>query len=286
MSLITLTSDMGHRDHYLASIKGFIYKNCPGVTLIDISNEVSPFNVLQAAYFVNNCFPDFPDETIHLILVSSVPRLNLAQPELSQFPCVMRYQKQFFISNDNGIFSLLLKENQPEYIYRIEDAYASPNAMRFPAKNILAKLACQLGNGEKVERLGEKTEMYTKAYAKNPVVDELSIRGSVIHIDHYGNVISNISEDLFKQVGKNAPFTIYFRKEEYHIKTIHSSYSEVPIGEKVAFFNTNKTLEIAINEGTEGNGGGASSLLGLKKDDVIRIEFTPAGSKLTLESLL
>lgn len=285
MKIITLTSDMGHRDHYVAAVKGYIYKRCEQVNVIDISNDVKAFNILQAAYFINNCFNDFPDGTIHIIAVNSEPVINFGQPDQGEFPCIVQFQNQYFVSIDNGIFSLILKDKAAQAIYRVEDMLSSPAALRFPTKNILAKIACELANGADPAELGEKVISIRKALAFNPVLEENIIKGTVIHIDHYGNIISNISEELFKKVGKDTPFTIYFRKKEYYIDIISTTYNEVPEGEKVALFNSNGNLEIAINKGVEGNGGGANALFGMKTGDIIRIEFHPRGSKATIDNL-
>ena len=147
MSIITLTSDMGLQDHYVGALKGFILKQCPNAVLVDISHHVQPFNILQASFFVQNCINDFPEGTIHLIAVNSEPVINFGRPEDGKFPSIMKYKGQYFVSTDNGIFSLLLKDALPEKIYRIDGAVSSPDALRYPAKNILAKAAAQLANG-------------------------------------------------------------------------------------------------------------------------------------------
>ena len=276
---------MGLQDHYVGALKGFILKHSPNAVLVDISHQVQPFNILQAAFFVQNCIADFPEGTIHLIAVNSEPVINFGRPEDGKFPSIMLFKGHYFVSTDNGIFSLLLKEAEPEKIYRIDGAVSSPAALRYPAKNILAKAASQLVNGISLDEIGEEVSHFNKAFAVNAVIEENLIKGSVIHIDHYGNAITNITEELFKRIGKDEPFTIFFRRKEYYIDEISLSYSDVPEGEKLALFNSAGYLEIAINKGVSGNGGGANSLFGLHVNDVIRIEFTPRGSKSTLESL-
>lgn len=285
MSIITLTSDMGLQDHYVGALKGFILKQCPNAVLIDISHHVQPFNILQASFFVQNCINDFPEGTIHLIAVNSEPVINFGRPEDGKFPSIMKYKGQYFVSTDNGIFSLLLKDAIPEKIYRIDGAVSSPDALRYPAKNILAKAAAQLANGISLDEIGEEVEHYNKAFAVNAVIEENLIKGTIIQIDHYGNAITNITEELFRRIGNDEPFTIFFRRKEYFIDEISLTYSDVPEGEKLALFNSAGHLEIAINKGVSGNGGGANSLFGLHVNDIIRIEFAPRGSKSTIESL-
>jgi S-adenosylmethionine hydrolase len=133
--------------------------------------------------------------------------------------------------------------------------------------------------------LGEPVDSCKTASDLIPVVEPNLIRGHVLHVDIYGNLITNITEDLFRRIGGHEPFTIYFRSKDYFIDKIHDSYNEVPHGERVAIFNSNNLLEIAINMGVHKNGGGANTLFGLKERDIIRIEFTPQGSKDTIDSL-
>jgi S-adenosylmethionine hydrolase len=110
------------------------------------------------------------------------------------------------------------------------------------------------------------------------------IKGSNFHIHHCGNAITKISPELFARF-EEAPFTILFRKRDYYIDTISGSYNEVQPGERVAIFNDNNLLEIAINKGARGVNGGADSLFGLHTGDVVRVEFTPRGSAKTIDSL-
>ena len=119
----------------------------------------------------------------------------------------------------------------------------------------------------------------------NPVIEKNLIRGNVLHIDHYGNVITNIDKSTFYRIGENIPFTIFFRKKEYHIDIISKTYNDVSPGERLAFFNNNDLLEIAINKGANSRNGGASNLFGLDINDIVRIEFSPKDSKSTLDEL-
>jgi S-adenosylmethionine hydrolase len=285
MSIITLTTDMGLRDHYVAAIKGRIYTLAENVKIVDISHEVKPFNIVQAAFFVRNCIKDFPDGTIHILGVDPEPLVNFGNPDDSILPVIMLYRNQYFLGSDNGIFSLILDNHPHEGVWVIEDVLSQPETMKFPTKNIFVPIACDMANGKHPSELGTPKETIRRAVQITPVIEPNVLKGSVIHIDHYGNLITNIRKDDFHRVGKNVPFTIFFRQKEYFIDTISLGYNEVPNGEKVAIFNDVGLLEIAINKGTPENGGGANALFGLRLGDVIRIEFTPRGSRNTLESL-
>lgn len=285
MQVITLTTDMGITDHYVASLKGTIFRLAPTVQIVDITHDVLAFDVAQAAYFVGNCFTDFPEGTIHVIAVDSEPLINFGSAQDGAFPAIMLYKGHYFISNDNGFFSLLLKEDKPEKFWRLDDVLSNPNAFRFPAKNILVPAACRLANGETIDSIASEFKEYRRSFTINAVIEHNLIKGNVIHIDHYGNAITNVTKELFDRVGKDTPFTIFFRKKEYFIDEISPAYNAVTAGEKVAIFNNNNLLEIAINRGAKSRNGGASTLFGIDVNDVIRIEFDPRGSKETLDSL-
>jgi len=284
MRIVTLTTDLGLKDHYVASLKGQLLSQNPDIHLIDISHNVEPFNVAQASYFVNNVIKDFPEGTIHFIGVDSIPIINISSPKLNLYPIIMHLKGHYFIGLDNGFFSLLPDFYEADEIVQIHD-FSSKQALRYPTKHIYIPAITALLKGEKLKNLGDKLETVRRAFTTQATTEKNLIKGSVIHIDHYGNVIINISESLFKKIGKGEAFTIYFRQSKYFIERIVDNYGEAPVGEKLALFNNSGHLEIAINKGIKGSGGGASSLLGLKVSDTIRIEFHPRGSKDNFDAL-
>jgi len=275
---------MGLDDHYVASLKGFILSSVKNVHIVDITHLVKPFDVSEASFHLMSCYRDFPDGTIHLIGVDSEPIVNFGGSDGS-FPSIMEFSGQFFISNDNGFYGAFLQENRPEALWRIESFMKDPGSFKFPTKNILAKAAVDLINGTKPNSLGVPVNSYKSALALTAVSETNLIKGHVMHVDSYGNAITNVHKSLFERFGENTPFIIYFKRKDYFIDRISNTYNEVAQGEKVATFNENGFLEIAINRGANASSGGAEQLFGLHKNDVVRIEFTPQGSRETLESL-
>lgn len=286
MRFITLTTDMGLKDYYVASLKASILQQCNDpIHLIDITHEVQPFDVAEAAFHVSQAFRSFPDGSIHIIGVDSEPIFNFGNAEGS-FPSIMVLNNQYFVSNDNGFFGVLARFGEDARFYRIEDVLSNPKGFKFPTKNMLVPIACKLANGEKIENLATLYPSYKKAFATIPVIEEHLIKGSIIHFDKFGNAITNIDADLFQKIGNNAPFIIKFREgESYKIDVISKTYNEVPDGEKLATFNENGLLEIAINRGANQSTGGAQKLFALRKNDVVRIEFMPRDSRTSLQEL-
>jgi S-adenosylmethionine hydrolase len=284
MKIITLTTDMGIQDHYSAAIKGAILSRVQDARIVDISHNVKPFDVVQAAFYVSSCFEDFPEATVHVIGVDSEPMVNFSGSE-GTFPAVMLYKGHYFVANDNGFFGALVGEEQAEGFYRIDDVLSDVSLFRFPTKNMLIPAACRILNGEKLESIASPSSSFKRAFSQNAVIEQNLIKGNVIHIDNYGNLITNIHQSLFERFGKDIPFTIYYRHKDYHIDEISSTYNSVPSGEKVAVFNSNGILEIAINRGANAGSGGADKLFGVRVGDIVRVEFTPRGSRTTIESL-
>jgi S-adenosylmethionine hydrolase len=285
MPIITLTTDMGMKDHYVAAIKGAILSQIDPIQIIDITHEIQSFSILHATFVLQNCFEEFPKGTIHIMGVNSEPMINLMDDTLSSYPAIMKYKDHYFISNDNGFFSLLVGENEHQGFWRIDDVLSSKNVFKFPTKNILVPAACKIASGIDITTFCSEHSEFQRAITFQPVFEENLIKGNVVHIDHFGNLITNISKSDFSKFDKEIPFTIFFRRKEYFIDTISISYSDVPKGEKVAIFNSNDFLEIALNQGATDRRNSAAALFGMSVNDIVRIEFTPRGSKDTLESL-
>ena len=284
MQIITLTTDMGLKDHYVAAVKGTLYKSNPGVTIVDISHEVRPFDVAEAAYYLRSCFEDFPEGTIHIIGVDAEPMVNFGGSEGS-FPSILVFKGHYFVGNDNGFFGSFLQENIPEAFYRIDDVLSKISLFKFPTKNIFAPIASRIVAGDELDSFASAYTHYKKALESNAIIETNLIKGKVVHVDNFGNIITDVHKTLIERFAKDIPFTIYYRNKDYYIEEISATYNSVPVGEKVAIFNDRGFLEIAINRGANGSNGGAEKLFGVRIGDVVRVEFTPKGSHTTLDSL-
>ncbi|HOX77312.1 MAG TPA: SAM-dependent chlorinase/fluorinase [Bacteroidales bacterium] len=256
MPIITLTSDWGQRDYFLAAMKGKLMTLLPEASIVDISHEISPFNLKQASFVIRNSYPHFPKGTVHVLSV--LTEMNNKTPHLA-----VQYDGQYFIAADNGIFSLIF-DKQPEKIIRLS-VQASNGIKEKPARDRFIEAAVHLASGKPVEQLGEPLGEWREQLHFHPVVSGDVIRGVVIYVNRYENVITNITKDLVEKTGRGRNFIIEFRGEI--IKGIKHSYQEAPIGEIVALFGSTGHLEIAINQGN------ASSLLGLDINDPVRVEF-------------
>jgi len=259
MPVITLTTDLGLKDHYVASIKGAIHTLCPDATVVDISHEVQPFDILQASFLIKNCYREFPPGTIHVLGIN--PDLTDDSPHV-----LVEIDQHFFVGADNGIFSLIF-DKKPDNVYEL-NITPEQGAYTFPTKSIFVTAACHIAKGGSPEIIGKAIEGINQRGVFSAVPEPSIIKGMATYIDHYGNVISNIPEQLFNAYKSFEQFRVVLRREDYDITNISRSYHDVPEGERLALFSATGFLEIAINRGN------ASKLLGIKQNDIIRIEFS------------
>jgi S-adenosylmethionine hydrolase len=257
MPILTLTSDWGLKDHYAGAVKGAILSKMPEATIVDISHDIPSFEIEQAAFVIRNSYKNFPKDTVHIIGINT--------EESDKFShLVVKVEDQYFIGTDNGIFSLIF-DKKPDKIIELQIPQDS-SFFTFSSRDRFVSAAVHLAQGKKMEELGEKRDSIVEKILLNPVVEKNVIKGHVVYIDSYENIITNIRESLFSEVGKGAKFNIFFRS--YEITKISTSYTDVPIGEILALFDSNGYLEIAMNQGN------AAGLLGLNFKDMIRIEFS------------
>lgn len=257
MAVITLTTDLGYKDFYQAALKGSIYTIMPEVNIVDISHSISAFNIPQAAFVLKNAFHYFPKGTVHIIGIDSVFDENRKY-------LAVKYQDHYFIGSDNGIFSLIF-EAPPQQIMEI-NILQDLKLLHFPLTDIFAKAACFLAQGMPLDAIGVRVEQLIEKKNFMPTLEPNNIRGSVIYIDSYQNVITNISKDLFSSIQAGRNFQLSFKRNE-KISRLSWHYNDVPEGEKLCLFGISNYLEIAINKGN------ASGLLGLNLGDIVRVDF-------------
>ncbi len=264
MHILSFTTDLGSRDHYLAAVKATALRLIPGVQIIDVSNLIPPFDIAKAAFVLGNVWREFPEGTIHIIGVD--PQWSRNSPFI-----IGVHEGHYFIGTDNGCFSLLFDGAEIDDVYTVK--LAGDEDLGFPVKSIFVPLAARIFASVPLTDMAERIESYRKRPSLAPVIEHDNIRGTVIYVDSYGNVITNITKKLFEEVVGRKPFCIVTRKGDSDLNKISGNYSEVAEGEKVAVFTSAGYLEIAINRGVEGSGGGATDLLGLREKDVVRVEI-------------
>ena len=275
MNFITLTTDFGYKDFSVAITKANIYNNIDNVIIVDISHQISPFNNPQAAYILKNSYKSFPEGTIHIIGVDSE-----LTPENSHL--AMSFNNHYFIGANNGIFSLITEDLKPDKIVEIN---IHENIIsNFPVIDIFVNVAKHLASKGSLDVIGKEIKKIKQLTEIKPVINQKKdqILGSVIYIDNYGNVVTNITKKIFNEIGKSRPFTIEARRIKF--REIFSNYSQAidfsikkekreEDGKKLALFNSAGHLELAIYKSNPETVGSASSLFGLDYRDPITIFF-------------
>ncbi|MDB4601827.1 SAM-dependent chlorinase/fluorinase [Flavobacteriaceae bacterium] len=275
MSVITLTTDFGIKDHYVGSVKGALFNELENVNIVDVSHNISPFNIIEAAYIVENSYKNFPEGSIHIIGVDS-------EKTIEQSHLVIKLDNHFFICANNGIMSLLASKINPEKI--IEINIHNDKVTTFSVIDVFVKIAAHIYRGGSIDLVGNQIFKLKELYNLNPILNEKSneISGNVIYVDNYDNVVTNISKKTFIEFGKSRSFEINARN--YIFKEIVSSYGNAirfdikkenrkEIGKKIALFNKSNYLELSIYKSNPETFGGAASLFGLDYRDVITIKF-------------
>ncbi|MFW5820915.1 MAG: SAM hydrolase/SAM-dependent halogenase family protein [Bacteroidota bacterium] len=258
MPVITLTSDWKQNDYYLAAVKGQILQRNEKLRIVDLNHKIQNFNTQQAAFILRNSFHNFPAGSVHINFVNS------ESPDGNTYLAVQAHD-HYFIGNDNGDFSLIINGPADEIVC-LEDL-ETDNYKSFPGLFTFTRAACELIEKQNISLLGRKVNELKERIPLRATIDENSLSGTVIYIDSFGNVITNIKKNLFDRIGKNQSFEIYVQSKHYMINRINHQYSSVPSGELVAVFNSAGLLEIAINNGN------ANKLLNLGVNSTIRIEF-------------
>ncbi|MBQ0769850.1 MAG: SAM-dependent chlorinase/fluorinase [Bizionia sp.] len=275
MAIITLTTDFGEKDHSSGAVKGAIYSELPDVTVVDISHSVSPFSVPEAAYIIQSAYSSFPKGTIHIIGIDS--ELNIENKHIA-----IKLDDHYFICANNGIMSMICAEIAPEQIVEINihDRIESS----FPVLDVFVKVACHIARGGTLDVIGKRIDHIKPITDIKPNVNEeqSQIIGSIIYIDNYGNVITNIKHSFFESIQKGRKFIIWARSHQ--LKTIYSKYSDIvnfdkpeserdAEGKALVVVNSSNYLEIAIYKSNTVTVGGASTLMGLKLRDTITVNF-------------
>jgi S-adenosyl-L-methionine hydrolase (adenosine-forming) len=258
MQIVTLTTDFGLQDYYIPSLKGTMLTRHRALNIIDISHQIKHHDIVQAAFVLKNAWTAFPEGTIHVLSVN-----NLGG-ERGRF-LVFKYEKHIFVGPDNGIFTLvfpnLLAFKQPLEIIEIPFIGLNFEYIREAIANAVYHLASNLP----LENLGNPAKDILQRITFQPVIAPSQIRGAVVYVDHYDNVVSNITRDLFNKVGRGRPFQLFFKRHD-PVLSLSAHYNDVAIGETLCLFNSDY-LEVAINMGR------AAELFGLKIEDTIQIDF-------------
>lgn len=255
MAIITLLTDSGENDHYVAAIKARILSINPGIRVIDITHHVAPCNIAHAAFVLRSIFHDFPQGSVHLVGVHSTG-------DKGNNPIALQLEDHFFVGADNGLFGLI-SDNLHQNLVELNSF--NTQEFTFPERDIFAPAAVKLASGIPISDLGKSLPSFKKMIDRQVKATKKQISGHVIHVDNFGNLITNIPRKAFDVLSKNKTYTIQFGGEKF--RRLHANYNQTDEGECFLLFNSLGVLEIGIYKGN------ASELLGLNYDSMVNIFF-------------
>jgi S-adenosylmethionine hydrolase len=255
MAIVTLLTDSGETDHYVAAIKAKILSVNPGLNLIDISHRILSCDIAHGAFVLKSVFRDFPKGTVHLVGID-------ANGGKEEQPIAIQLEDHFFVCSDNGLIGLI-----SDKIHQLAVSLNSINPVQttFPEKDILAPAAARLASGVAITSLGKPLPDIKRMLNRQVKATRRIIAGHVMRVDNYGNLITNILKQDFDILSKGKTYTIQFGGEK--TRRIQTEYHQVEQGDCFVLFNSLGLLEIGINKG---NG---SELLGLQYDSPVNITF-------------
>ena len=274
MPIITLTTDFGEKDHFAGAVKGAIYAEFPEAKIVDITHSVTPFHITEASYIIKNAYKKFPEGSIHIIGVDAE-----LTPENKHI--ALNLDGPYFVCANNGIMSLIASEYVAEKIVEI-NIHEKPKS-NFPVLDVFVKVAGHLARGGTLEVIGKVISEIRQIREVEPFfnAEGNQIKGNVLYIDNYGNVVTNITRKMFEKIGKGRKFVMRARTASF--TEIYETYSDAvnfaaeepkrEDGKKLAIFNSGGYIELAIYKSNPSSVGSASSLFGLEWRDTVTITF-------------
>ncbi len=234
MAIITLLTDYGTSDAYVAEVKGVLLSQAPGATLVDVTHEIAPGDVMAGSYILSRVWRRFPAGTVHLAVVDpgvGTPRGAIA----------IRARDHFFVGPDNGLFSSILRATEVEAVHLAPVEGASPT---FHGRDLFAPAAAALAGGSPLSSLGARySSIPRRLSGAVPHHEGKVVVGEVIYVDRYGNLITNLTPDI-------VPSYAVLEAESQIIGPVRTTFGDVAAGHLLAYVGSGGTVEIAVRDGS------------------------------------
>ena len=256
--IITLLTDFGTKDHYVASMKGAILSINPRCLLIDITHQVNPQDIEEGAFILANAYSYFPKGTIHLAVVD--PGVGGTRK-----PLLLVTPSHCFVGPDNGLFTIVARKERVERIIALDKQkyHLSKVSPTFHGRDIFAPVAAHLSLGVSPSAFGHKVESLSGLKFEGPFIRDGKLLGEILHIDTFGNLVSSIDEERLFRFTRGRSFVI--RAGGENIRGFKRGYWEGKKGELIALLGSGGFLEISAREGK------AQRVLKAKRGDPIQI---------------
>lgn len=257
---ITLLTDFGTADPYVAAMKGVALAINPDVRLVDITHEVRPHDVAEAAYVMASTFRCFAEGTVHVAVVD--PGVGSERRILAA-----ELEGHVLLAPDNGLLSLVWGESRPGQLISVANTayFRHPVSMTFHGRDVFAPVAAHLTLGVDLGELGKPIDDPVELEIPKARVGEDLIEGKVIHVDRFGNLVTNISRAEVRKLAGGEPGALRVEVGDAEIRGLSRTYAEAAVGELLAVFGSTAMLEVSANCGS------AADLLGVGRRTVVRV---------------
>ena len=259
MSIITLITDWGTDGSYVGAMKGKILSQQSDVTIVDVANNIKPFDKIQAAYVLRNCHHIFPKGTIHIIGVGG------NQENVKSEFIAFEKDGYFFLGKNDGIWGLVFEEMPNEIVVFSGNDESQVNG--FPELQIFSTCIDIILKTQSIKDIGPPLKKLFVRHRQLPSVNQNQILGEIVYFDIYGNAVTNISLEDFNRVNLERNFKIHINSLKNFVNKINSSYDQTERGEILAIWGYSGFLEIAIANGS------TKELLNLSVSNTVRISF-------------
>jgi S-adenosylmethionine hydrolase len=250
--IITFTTDFGVSEHYVGAMKGVILSISPEVELVDISNSVQSFDILDAAITISAAYEYFPSETIHLVVVD--PGVGT-----DRRPLLVSTTRHLFVAPDNGVLSLVYAREERVTVRHItaEHYFRQPVSQTFHGRDIFAAVAAHLSKGVEPAKFGEENSDFPRFAAPRPKPTGEAVKGVVIKVDKFGNLITNITPNDLPQLFEESPAGFRIQVGKADVRQMRTAYAQGAAGEFFAILGSMGYLEVACNRGSAAQLAGA-----------------------------
>jgi S-adenosyl-L-methionine hydrolase (adenosine-forming) len=242
-AIITLTTDYGLNDHLVGALKGVILKINPDATIVDITHNVAPFDLLDGALAIGSAYSYFPARTIHVVVVD--PGVGTERR-----PLLVTANNQYYVAPDNGVLSMIFEREEDTVVRHVtaEHYYLQPVSRTFHGRDIFAPVAAWLSKGWQTASMGDEITDYKKFAMPKPKSTEGVVKGIVLRVDSFGNLITNFrAEDLPESALSNGE--VKFQVGTHAVSRMVPTFASGNAGEAVAYLGSSGFVEIAMNKG-------------------------------------
>ena len=238
--IITLLTDFGNADGYVAAMKGVILCFNPSAQIVDLSHEIEAHNVTVAEWLWSTHFKYFPRGTVHVAIVD--PGVGTARPAVA---CAFR--GHYFVAPDNGLLDFCARGNDAAVTLNRPKYWRPEVSGTFHGRDVFAPVAAHLTLGVPLSSLGDPVELIVRTPRRLSRIENGRLIGEIIHVDRFGNLISNISYEEFVKFCAGRTFRVQVAQLAF--SQVLPSYAYVAVGEPVALFNSFERLEFGVNRG-------------------------------------